>query len=57
MNTVAALKKTKQQLHDSGFKLTPQREATVLVLFCRGDLFLCKKEKPRNRLGHSVSNA
>ncbi len=32
MNTVAALKKTKQQLHDSGFKLTPQREATVLVL-------------------------
>ncbi|MFD2729471.1 ferric iron uptake transcriptional regulator [Enterococcus camelliae] len=32
MNTIAALKKTKQQLHDSGFKLTPQREATVLVL-------------------------
>lgn len=32
VNTVSALKKTKQQLHDSGFKLTPQREATVLVL-------------------------
>lgn len=32
MNTVTALKKTKQQLHDSGFKLTPQREAVVLVL-------------------------
>ena len=32
MNTVEALKKTKKQLHDSGFKLTPQREATLLVL-------------------------
>lgn len=32
MNTTLALKKTKEQLHDSGFKLTPQREATLLVL-------------------------
>lgn len=32
MNPIAALKKTKEQLHESGFKLTPQREATVLVL-------------------------
>lgn len=32
MNTVEALKKTKKQLHESGFKLTPQREATLLVL-------------------------
>lgn len=32
MNPAAALKKTKKQLHESGFKLTPQREATLLVL-------------------------
>jgi len=32
MTTGEALKKTKRQLHDSGFKLTPQREATLLVL-------------------------
>ena len=32
MDSTAALKKTKKQLHESGFKLTPQREATVLVL-------------------------
>jgi len=32
MNTAEALKKTKKQLHESGFKLTPQREATLLVL-------------------------
>ncbi|WP_159721898.1 ferric iron uptake transcriptional regulator [Enterococcus sp. CSURQ0835] len=32
MNAALALKKTKKQLHDSGFKLTPQREATLLVL-------------------------
>ncbi|MHC5250316.1 ferric iron uptake transcriptional regulator [Enterococcus sp. LJL90] len=32
MNTALALKKTKKQLHESGFKLTPQREATLLVL-------------------------
>lgn len=32
MNTSLALKKTKKQLHESGFKLTPQREATLLVL-------------------------
>lgn len=32
MNAILALQKTKKQLHDSGFKLTPQREATVLVL-------------------------
>lgn len=30
MDSTAALKKTKKQLHESGFKLTPQREATVL---------------------------
>lgn len=32
MDTSLALKKTKKQLHESGFKLTPQREATLLVL-------------------------
>lgn len=32
MDSTAALKKTKKQLHESGFKLTPQRETTVLVL-------------------------
>ncbi|BAL62050.1 Fur family transcriptional regulator [Melissococcus plutonius] len=32
MEITAALKRTKQQLHQSGFKLTPQREATVQVL-------------------------
>lgn len=32
MDSNAALKKIKQQLHESGFKLTPQREATVSVL-------------------------
>lgn len=32
MNALAAMKKTKQQLHESGFKLTPQRESTLLVL-------------------------
>lgn len=32
MDSSTALKKIKQQLHESGFKLTPQREATVSVL-------------------------
>lgn len=32
MNTINALKKIKKQLHESGFKLTPQREATLQVL-------------------------
>jgi len=32
MSTVETLKKTKKQLHESGFKLTPQRETTLLVL-------------------------
>ena len=32
MNTMATLNKIKKLLHDSGFKLTPQREATLLVL-------------------------
>lgn len=32
MNTGAAMKKVKKQLHEAGFKLTPQREATVQVL-------------------------
>ena len=32
MDTIQELIKTKKQLHASGFKLTPQREATVLVL-------------------------
>lgn len=32
MNTTEALKRTKKKLHDSGFKLTPQREVTLLVL-------------------------
>lgn len=32
MNIQESLKKTKKQLHESGFKLTPQREVTLLVL-------------------------
>ena len=32
MNAMSVMKKTKQQLHESGFKLTPQREATLQVL-------------------------
>ncbi len=32
MNTNSALMKVKKQLHEAGFKLTPQREATLLVL-------------------------
>ena len=32
MNTMATLNKIKKMLHDAGFKLTPQREATLLVL-------------------------
>lgn len=32
MDSTLCFKKTKKQLHESGFKLTPQREATVLVL-------------------------
>ncbi|WP_314059501.1 Fur family transcriptional regulator [uncultured Vagococcus sp.] len=32
MDTGAMLSKIRKQLHDGGFKLTPQREATVLVL-------------------------
>lgn len=32
MNIIDSLKKTKNQLHESGFKLTPQREATLVVL-------------------------
>lgn len=32
MNAISAMKKTKQQLHEAGFKLTPQREATLLAL-------------------------
>ncbi|MFV0557053.1 MAG: Fur family transcriptional regulator [Enterococcus sp.] len=32
MNTVIAMKNTKELLHEAGFKLTPQREATLQVL-------------------------
>ncbi|WP_071131527.1 ferric iron uptake transcriptional regulator [Enterococcus timonensis] len=32
MDTITQLKKIKKQLHESGFKLTPQRESTLLVL-------------------------
>ena len=32
MDTITTMKKVKQQLHEAGFKLTPQREATLLVL-------------------------
>lgn len=32
MKTIDALKKIKEQLHDSGFKLTPQRESTLMAL-------------------------
>ncbi|MGC3221342.1 transcriptional repressor, partial [Enterococcus faecium] len=32
MNAISAMKKTKHQQHEAGFKQTPQREATLLVL-------------------------
>ena len=54
MNAISAMKKTKQQLHESGFKLTPQREATLLVLLenekehlsAEEIFFLVKKKSP-----------
>ena len=54
MNAISAMKKTKQQLHESGFKLTPQREATLLVLLenekehlsAEEVFFLVKKKSP-----------
>lgn len=54
MNTALALKKTKKQLHESGFKLTPQRESTLLVLLenekdhlsAEEIYFLVKKKSP-----------
>lgn len=54
MNRSLALKSTKKQLHDSGFKLTPQREATLLVLLenekdhmsAEEIYFLVKKKSP-----------
>lgn len=53
MDSTAALKKTKQQLHESGFKLTPQREATVLVLLenekdhlSAEEIYFSKAKKP-----------
>jgi len=54
LNAILALQKTKKQLHDSGFKLTPQREATVLVLLenekdhlsAEEIYFLVKKKSP-----------
>ncbi|MGM0239328.1 ferric iron uptake transcriptional regulator [Enterococcus sp. AZ103] len=54
MNTVLALQKTKKQLHDSGFKLTPQRESVVIVLLenekdhlsAEEIYFLVKKKSP-----------
>lgn len=54
MNTNATLKRIKQQLHASGFKLTPQREATLLVLLenekdhlsAEDIYFLVKKKSP-----------
>ena len=63
MNTTAALKKTKKQLHESGFKLTPQREATLLVLLenekdhlSAEEIFLfCAQKKSRNWTSYSVS--
>ncbi len=54
MNAISAMKKTKQQLHEAGFKLTPQREATLLVLLenekehlsAEEIFFLVKKKSP-----------
>ncbi len=54
MNAMSVMKKTKQQLHESGFKLTPQREATLLVLLenekehlsAEEVFFLVKKKSP-----------
>ena len=48
MNTTAALKKTKKQLHESGFKLTPQREATLLVLLENENCLLYTSPSPRD---------
>lgn len=65
MDSTAALKKTKKQLHESGFKLTPQREATVLVLLenekdhlsAEEIYFLVKQKKSGNWSSNSLSNA
>ena len=54
MNAMSVMKKTKQQLHESGFKLTPQREATLQVLLenekehlsAEEVFFLVKKKSP-----------
>lgn len=54
MDEMSAMQKTKQQLHESGFKLTPQREAMLLVflenekehLSAEEIFFLVKKKSP-----------
>ena len=62
MDSTAALKRQKQ-LHESGFKLTPQREATVLVLLenekdhlSAEEIYLVK-QKVRKLVSNSLSNA
>lgn len=54
MNRTTILKKIKKQLHESGFKLTPQRESTLMVLLenekdhmsAEEIYFLVKKKSP-----------
>ena len=63
MDSTAALKRQKQ-LHESGFKLTPQREATVLVLLenekdhlSAEEIYFLVKQKSGNWSSNSLSNA
>lgn len=58
------LNRVKQQLQQSSYKLTPQREATVRVLIenekdhlSAEDVYLKVKDKaPRNRFSYCLSN-
>ncbi|MGY3777615.1 ferric iron uptake transcriptional regulator [Isobaculum melis] len=52
MNATSPLAGIKEQLHTAGYKLTPQREATVLVLvenekehLSAEEIYMCVKEK------------
>lgn len=64
MNAMSVMKKTKQQLHESGFKLTPQREATLQVLLenekehlsAEEVFFLVKKKESRNWVSYCLSD-
>lgn len=63
MNAMSVMKKTKQQLHESGFKLTPQREATLQVLLenekehlSAEEVFFLVKKESRNWVSYCLSD-